>query len=65
MNMEVPWANPWFDETEKKEICESLDSTWLGMGPRTKELEEKIRAYIGVKNAIAVSNGTVALDLAL
>jgi len=63
--MKVPWANPWLDEIEKKEIDAAFDSTWLGMGPRTQEFEEKMRKYIGVKHGIAVSNGTVALDLAL
>ncbi len=63
--MQVPWANPWLDEEEKRELIETFDSTWLSMGPRTKAFEERMREYIGVKHAIAVSNGTVALDLAL
>lgn len=63
--MKIPWANPWFDAEEKAEINAAFDSSWLGMGPRTHELEERIRKFIGVKHAVCVSNGTVALDLAL
>jgi len=63
--MQVPWANPWLDESEGQELMAAYDSTWLSMGPRTKTFEGRMRAYIGVKHAIAVSNGTDAIDLAL
>lgn len=63
--MHVPWANPWLDETEGRELLAAYDSTWVSMGPRTQTFEERLRRYIGVKHAIAVSNGTDALDLAL
>lgn len=63
--MKVPWSNPWIDKPEKKEVDSVFESDWFGMGPRTREFENRLRAYIGVKHALAVSNGTVALDLAL
>lgn len=63
--MKIQWAAPWLDGREKDELVGAFDSTWLSMGPRTKRFEERMAAYIGVKHAIAVSNGTDALDLAL
>ncbi|MGA1870273.1 MAG: DegT/DnrJ/EryC1/StrS family aminotransferase [bacterium] len=63
--MKIPWAHPWLDENEREELIAAFDSTWLSMGPRTKLLEERMQHYIGGKHAIAVSNGTDALDLAL
>jgi perosamine synthetase len=63
--MKVPWANPWLGEDEKKELIAAFDSSWLSMGQRTAAFEDKMQDYIGVKHAIAVANGTVALDLAL
>lgn len=63
--MKIAWANPWLDANEKNEINAAFDSTWLGMGPRTKEFEARMSKFIGVKHALAVSNGTDALDLAL
>lgn len=63
--MKIPWANPWFDENERSEINAVFDSYWLGMGSRTQAFEERMGKYIGVKHALAVSNGTAALDLAL
>jgi perosamine synthetase len=63
--VKVPWADPWLDKREKDEISAAFDSTWLGMGPRTRAFEERMCQYLGVKFAVAVSNGTDALDLAL
>lgn len=63
--MKIQWANPWIGREERNELNCVFDSLWLGMGPRTKLFEEKIGSYIGIKHAIAVSNGTDALDLAL
>ncbi len=42
-----------------------IDSGWLTKGPRTQELEETARQYLGVREAISVSSGTAALHLAL
>lgn len=63
--IKVPWADPWLTVEEREELMLAFDSTWLGMGPRVKAFEEGMAKYIGVKHAIAVANGTVALDLAL
>ncbi|MDD1738672.1 MAG: DegT/DnrJ/EryC1/StrS family aminotransferase, partial [Methanothrix sp.] len=37
----------------------------LAQGEAVKRFEDEFAAYLGVKNAIAVNNGTVALDLAV
>lgn len=63
--MNIPWAAPWLDGRERDELTKAFDSTWLSMGPRTRQFEERMASFIGVKHAIAVSNGTDALDLAL
>lgn len=42
------------------------DNQWLtNMGPLAVELEEKLMAHIGVKNLLFVSNGTIALQMAI
>lgn len=63
--MLVPWANPWLDDREQNEVDKLFKSKWLSMGPKTAEFEDTMKRYIGVKHAVAVSNGTDALDLAL
>lgn len=42
------------------------DSSWVtNNGPLLKELEEKLKAYFGVRHLFFASNGTVVLQLAL
>ena len=43
----------------------AIDSGWLTKGPKTKELEDGISGYLGVKYAVTTSSGTAALHLSL
>ncbi len=61
----IPWAKPDIGKEELYEIIDSFKADWLTMGPKTKKLEEKLSSFLKVPYAIAVFNGTVALDLAL
>jgi perosamine synthetase len=61
----IPLAKPYFDLEELEEIRKVLDSGWVSQGPKVKEFEDKIASYLGVKYAIAVTNCTAALHLAL
>ena len=63
--MEVPWFELYMDEKEQDALVKTLQSKWIGIGPRVKEFEEKVAGYIGVRNAVALSSGTAALDIAL
>ncbi|WP_026908030.1 DegT/DnrJ/EryC1/StrS family aminotransferase [Paucisalibacillus globulus] len=53
----------------QKEIIEAIQDVLTGgqyiLGPKVKELEEKISERLGVRHAIAVGNGTDALVLTL
>jgi perosamine synthetase len=50
----------------KKYVNECLETNWISSkGKFIPEFEQKFADYIGVKYALAVSNGTVALHLAL
>ena len=42
-----------------------LESGALTMGPKVAELEQLVAAACGVEHAVAVSNGTAALHLAV
>lgn len=61
----IPWARPWITNEEFEGVSEVFDTGWLSMGPMTQQLETTIGKYVGAKHAVAVSNGTVALDVAL
>uniref|UniRef100_A0A7C2K1P9 DegT/DnrJ/EryC1/StrS family aminotransferase n=1 Tax=candidate division WOR-3 bacterium TaxID=2052148 RepID=A0A7C2K1P9_UNCW3 len=63
--IKIPLSRPYFDSEELNEIQKVLDSGWVSQGPKVKEFEDKIADYLGVKYAIAVTNCTSALHLAL
>jgi perosamine synthetase len=57
---------PYLIGNEKKYVNECLESTWISSkGKFIKLFEEEFARFLGVKNAISVTNGTVALHLAL
>ena len=44
-------------------VLEVIKSGRMTEGPKVAELEKVMSEYLGVKNAILVTNGTVALQL--
>jgi len=61
----VRLAFPELGEAELAEVRAVLESGALTMGPKVAELEELVAAACGVEHAVAVSNGTAALHLAV
>ncbi len=61
----IPIAKPWIGEEEKKEVEKVLDSGYLSSGEWVKRFEKEFSSYVGVKHALATTNGTQALILAL
>jgi dTDP-4-amino-4,6-dideoxygalactose transaminase len=49
----------------KERIAEVLDSGRFILGPQVRAFEEEAAAYLGVKHAVGVANGTDAIVLAL
>lgn len=58
-------AKPFVDESMKKAVEEVLDSGMFSSGKKLKEFEEKFAGFTGSKHAIAVANGTAAIEIAL
>lgn len=47
-----------------RRVEEALDRKWLtNAGPFVREFEERLGEYLGVRHAIAMCNGTVALEI--
>jgi perosamine synthetase len=46
------------------ELAKIFDSGWIGLGPKTGELEQRFAEYIDTKYAVGVSSATAALHLA-
>lgn len=62
----IPVAAPVIGEREIAYVTDAVRSGWVSsIGPYVDRFEESFAAYVGVRHAIAVSNGTVALHLAL
>ncbi len=61
----IPIAKPWIGEEEKREVEKVLDSGYLASGEWVKRFEKEFSSYINVKHALATTNGTQALILAL
>jgi dTDP-4-amino-4,6-dideoxygalactose transaminase len=61
----IPVAKPLVGMEEEQAVVEVLRSGWLSQGPRVAQFEKEFAAYVGAPHAIAVSNCTTALHLAL
>lgn len=66
MNYRIPIYRPDLSGREKQYVCECLESTWISSKGRFIEaFENEFAKFTDVRHATAVSNGTVALHLAL
>ena len=64
--MKYPVYIPEITEKERKYVNECLDSTWISSkGKFIEKFENLVASFTGVKNAIAVCNGTVAIHVIL
>jgi len=62
----IPIYQPSLTGKEKEYVNDCLDSTWISSkGKYIQQFEERFAAYTGVKYAATVSNGTVAIHVAL
>jgi perosamine synthetase len=61
----IPVFKPSYGEEELEALKEPFQTGWIGLGPKTKEFEEKFAEYIRVKYAVATNSCTAALHLAM
>lgn len=62
----IPVNEPLLNGNEKKYLLECIDSGWISSeGPFVKKFEEEFARFTGRKHAVAVANGTAALDIAI
>ena len=70
--MNIPFSPPDVGEEEIREVAEALRSGWITTGPRTKSLEKKIAAWVGVAapegstpNCVCLNSQTACAEMAL
>lgn len=62
----IPLHAPEIGAVEKRFVNEALDSTFVSsIGPFVTRFEEEVASFTGAAHAVAVANGTVALEVAL
>ena len=61
----VPLTKPSLGEEEERAVIEVLRSGWLVQGAKVAEFERRIAEYCGATHAVATTNCTTALQLAL
>ena len=52
-------------ELEAKEVREAILSGWITTGPRTKELERQISAYVHTDKTVCLNSATAAMEMVL
>ena len=63
--MEVPFAKPYFTGTEGDVVAEVISSGWVSQGPKVRDFERTFAERVGALDAVATTNCTTALQLAL
>jgi len=60
----LPYGRQLIDECDIEAVNGVLGSEWLTTGPMVREFEAEFAGLVGATHAVAVSNGTAALDAA-
>ena len=62
----IPVNEPLLNGNEKKYLNQCIDTGWISSeGPFIKRFEEGMANFTGRKYAVAVTNGTAALEMAV
>lgn len=59
----IPVFKPSYGKEELEALQEPFKTGWIGLGPKTKEFEEKFARYIGTDYAVGLNSCTAALHL--
>lgn len=59
------FGDPLIEEPEIQEVVQSLQSGWIGTGPKVAMFENAFKKYIGCSHALALNSCTAALHLSL
>lgn len=61
----IPVFKPSYGPEELEALREPFATGWIGLGPKTKEFEEKFATYVRSRYAVGMNSATAALHLGL
>jgi perosamine synthetase len=61
----IPLSKPYLTDEDAQAVFDTVKSGWILQGPKVEEFEELLRTYINIPYAVAVSNCTTGLHMAL
>ncbi len=61
----IPYGRQEIDEDDIAAVVEVLRSDWLTTGPAVERFEQAFAGLVGAEHAVAVTNGTAALHVAM
>lgn len=61
----IPYGRQHIDKNDIDAVINTLTADFLTQGPKVEEFEEKFAKYVGSKYAVAVSNATAGLHIAV
>ena len=65
MSFKVPLFDLNYGQEEEAAVIRTLASKWISMGQNVKELENAFEQHLGISHAVAMTNCTAALHVAL
>ena len=63
--MDIPFSPPDISELEIQYVADAMRSGWITTGPRTKELEKKLAAWVGTNRMVCLNSQTAAAETSL
>lgn len=63
--MKISFSPPDISELEIEAVADVMRSGWITTGPRTKELEKKIAAWVGTPRCVCLNSQTACAEMAL
>ncbi len=61
----LPFSRPSISQAAIDEVVTCLKSGWITTGPRVKQFEEDLKAYLGAPHVLALTSATAGLHLVL
>jgi perosamine synthetase len=65
VRQQIPITKPYITEDEAQAAATAIRSGWIVQGPQVAAFEQAMASYVGARHAIATTNCTTALHLAL